>query len=115
MTQVPVQLDENFLNDLGIGSLPEEQKRAFAESLLETLQLRLQNRLGIDMDEAQTESFAMLALDMDKLPESDVEGKQRLMQQWLAVNRPDYKEMAAEELGKMKEELLVVSNVSSSS
>lgn len=75
------QLDDNFLRDLGITDLPEDQKKALLRHIYEELELRVGERLAEGMSESQMTEFETL-LDRD-------EEKTR---QWLQDNAPEYKQ-----------------------
>ena len=51
------QLDENFLNDIGLGSLPEAQKKPFLQHIYEELELRVGTRLSDGLSDEQLEEF----------------------------------------------------------
>lgn len=128
------RLDEQFLKDIGLDSLPEEQKKPFLEHIYSELELRVGTRLSdglsetqleefekiIDKDESaiqnwlmnhapsyrQDEAFVRLK-DATKLDESDP----RLVAEftatkWLEVNRPDYRQVVAEVLEELKREIM---------
>ena len=47
------QLDDKFLQDVGLGGLPEEQKQAFLAYFREQLELRVGTRLSEGLTDAQ--------------------------------------------------------------
>lgn len=90
------QLDDDFLQSVGLGNLPEDQKKAFLQDMYEELELRVGTRLSEGMSDEQLSDF-------EKLIESaDDQGAVK----WLQDNRPNYKEVVAEELEKLKKEVL---------
>jgi hypothetical protein len=89
------QFDDNFLQDLGLGDMPDEQKKAFLQHLYEELELRVGTRLSEGMSEQQLAGFEKL---IDGNDEDGALG-------WLESNRPDYKAVVAEELEKLKQEV----------
>lgn len=100
----PLKLDDNFLQDLGLANLPDDQKEEFLQHVLETLELRVGIRLAEGLSKEQLDEFEKLT----PLPEDTAETaeqKQGLALQWLEKNRPDYKKVVAEELEKLKEEI----------
>lgn len=100
----PLQLDDNFLKDLGLSDLPEDQKQEFLQHVLETLELRVGTRLSEGLSDAQLEEFEKLTPMPEDTPEM-AQQKQGLALQWLEANRPNYKQVVAEELEKLKEEI----------
>jgi hypothetical protein len=89
------QLDDNFLQSVGLGNMPTEQKDAFLEHLYEELELRVGTRLSEGMSDEQLAAFEKL---IDSNDESGALS-------WLETNRPDYKQVVAEELEKLKQEV----------
>lgn len=100
----PLKLDDNFLKDLGLDGLPDEQKQAFLQHVLETLELRVGTKLSEGLSDAQLEDFEKLTPLPEDQPEV-AQHKQGLALKWLETNRPDYKQVVADELAKLKEEI----------
>lgn len=128
------QLDDNFLNDLGLGSLPEEQKKAFLQHTYDRLELRVGTKLSEGLDEMQLQQFeAFVDRDEEKvrgwfeknLPDyaSNADFQQlktsapenideiALLSEygslkWLEMNRPDYRQVVAAELETVKQEII---------
>lgn len=127
------QLDDNFLKELGLDRLPEEQRKAFLQHIYSELELRVGERLSQGMSDAQLDEFANI---IDKTPGAVDEFLakhapnyqqeptfQKLVQatgaplddprlkdeyaatKWLEVNRPDYREVVAAVLGELKKEI----------
>jgi hypothetical protein len=90
------QLDDNFLQSVGLGSMPDDQKKAFLEHLYEELELRVGTRLSEGMSDDQLAEFEKL------IDSNDEAGALK----WLETNRPDYKQVVAEELEKLKQEVI---------
>jgi hypothetical protein len=78
------QLDDNLLQELGLGNLPVAEKNKMLGHIYETLELRVGMRLAEQMSDQQLDDFAL---------------------QWLENNFPDYKKVVAEELEKLKGEI----------
>lgn len=89
------QFDDKFLQDLGLGAMPDDQKQAFLQHLYEELELRVGTRLSQGMSDEQLGDFEKL-IDAD-----DQAGALK----WLETNRPNYKDVVAEELEKLKNEV----------
>ena len=128
------QLNEEFLKELGLDDLPEEQRKPFLQHIYSELELRVGERLSQGMSEAQLDEFANI---IDKTP-GVVEGFlakyapnyqqepmfQRLLQasgaaaddtrlrdefaatKWLEVKRPDYRDVVAAVMNELKKEII---------
>ena len=128
------QLNEEFLKELGLDRLPEEQRKPFLQHIYSELELRVGERLSQGMSEAQLDEFANI---IDKTP-GVVEGFlakyapnyqqepmfQKLLQasgaaaddtrlrdefaatKWLEVNRPDYRDVVAAVMNELKKEII---------
>ncbi len=73
------QLDEKFLEEIGLGSLPEGQKKPFLKHIYDELELRVGTKLSDGMSDAQLEEF-----------ESIIDRKTDVINSWLSNNAPDY-------------------------
>lgn len=89
-------LDDDFLQSLGLGGLPDDQKQAFLQHLYEELELRVGTRLSEGMSDDQLAEFEKL------IDSNDEQGALA----WLEQNRPNYKEVVADELEKLKQEVV---------
>lgn len=99
-----IQIDDSFMNDLGLANATDEQKQVLMVQILETLEMRVGARLAEDLTDAQLDEFEQLApLETDS-PET-VEQKQTQMSEWLKANHPNHEAVIAEELATLKEEL----------
>lgn len=78
------QLDDKFLEDLGLGDLPVEQKKAFLEHVYSQLELRVGTRLSEGLSDAQLGEF-----------ESFVDRDAEKVQAWVSANAPDYQNDSA--------------------
>lgn len=90
------QLNDDFLQSVGLGDMPAEQRQAFLEHLYETLEIRVGNRLAEGMGDEQLAEFEKLI---------DTNNEQGAID-WLATNRPNYKEVVSEELEKLRQEVM---------
>jgi hypothetical protein len=89
------QLDDNLLQELGLGSLPAAEKNKMLGHIYETLELRVGMRLAEQMSDAQLDEFEGF------IDRNDEAGALH----WLETNFPDYKQVVAEELEKLKGEI----------
>ena len=128
------QLDDQFLNDVGLGNLPEEQKKPFLQHTYDQLEYKVGISLSEGMSDAQLEEFESI---IDRKEDVIVTWLQahvpnyqneevftRLMQasnlpatdpglraeytatKWLEVNRPDYRDVVAATLEEIKREII---------
>ncbi len=128
------QLDDKFLQDVGLSDLPADQKEAFLQHIYSELELRVGTKLSEGMTDDQLAQFeAFVDQDEQKviswferyLPNyADAPDFQSLKSaappnispvvllseygslKWLEMNRPDYKQVVAAELEKLKSEIL---------
>lgn len=127
------QLDDQFLQDIGLADLPEEQKKPFLQHVYDQLEYRVGVRLSEGMSDAQLEEFESIidrkpeAIDAwvaqyapnfmnDELylkiqsasgiPVGDPRIKaEYAATKWLEVNRPDYRDVVASTLDALKQEI----------
>lgn len=130
------QLDNKFLEEIGLHDLPEEQKKPFLQHIYNELELRVGTKLSDGMSDAQLEEFESIIdhkdeivtpwlekyspdfrndkafLNLQKatgLADSDSGLRaEYAATKWLEVNRPDYRQVVSEVLEELKQE--VVSN-----
>lgn len=89
------QLDDNLLRELGLGDLPAEEKNKMLAHIYETLELRVGMKLAEQMSDAQLDEFEGF------IDRNDEPGALK----WLETNFPDYKQVVADELEKLKAEI----------
>ncbi len=89
------RLDDNLLQELGLGALPAADKNKMLAHIYETLELRVGMRLAEQMSDAQLDEFEGF-IDRDDEPGA---------LKWLESNFPDYKQVVADELEKLKAEI----------
>ncbi len=128
------QLDDNFLADIGLTNLPDDQKQAFLQHIYEELELRVGTRLSDGLSDTQLEQFEKV-IDRDQAtiegwiaqyaPSYQTDEIFTRMQQatqldaadpnlkaeyvatkWLEVNRPDYRQVVAQVLDELKREII---------
>lgn len=127
------RLDDKFLEDLGLGGLPPEQKQAFLQHIYSELELRVGERLTdgmsdelldefgyfVDMnqdgmtkwfsenlpDYAERDDFEQLRSANPEAAETAVMSEYGAMK-WLQLNRPDYPQVVAAVLEELKAEII---------
>lgn len=127
------QLDDNFLQDVGLGAMPEDQKQAFLKHIYSELELRVGTKLSEGLSDDQMAEFeSFIDRNAEKveawfnahLPNySEQPDYQQLKNgapeeasaldvlceygslKWLEINRPDYRQVVSSEFEKMKQEI----------
>lgn len=87
-----MQLDDNFLQEMGLQAMPEDQKKAFLDYVQEELEIRIGERIAKGLSEAQLNEFDLIT-------------DPREAALWLEKNRPDYREIVIRTIEEMKEEI----------
>ncbi len=94
------KLDNNLLEELGLGDLPAEQKNSMLQHIYETLEMRVGMKLADQMSNDQLDEFEGF---IDKNDEAGA-------LKWLETNFPDYKKVVADELETLKTEIKGTAN-----
>jgi hypothetical protein len=89
------KLDNEFLIELGLGALPADEKNKMLAHIYETLEMRVGMKLAEQMTDAQLDEFESY------INRNDEAGALT----WLETNFPNYKNVVAEELEKLKAEI----------
>ena len=128
------QLDDKFLQELGLDQLPDDQKQAFKDHIYSQLELRVGTKLSEGLTEAQLAEFeSFVDRDDEKVQEwvsanapdfANDPAYQQLRQsappnvdqptmmaeyaslKWLGINRPDYRDVVAQVLAELKQEII---------
>ena len=93
-----LKLDNNLLDELGLGSLPEDQKRAMLQHIYDTLELRVGTNLANQMTDRQLEEF-------EKFIDDGGDANQAQALQWLEANLPNYKQVVNDVFEALKIEI----------
>jgi len=89
------KLDDNLLQELGLGALPAADKQRMLEHIYETLEMRVGMKLAEQMTNEQLDEF-----------ESFIDGNDEAgALKWLETNFPNYKDVVAAELENLKNEI----------
>jgi hypothetical protein len=91
------KLDDNLLHELGLGSLPVEEKNKMLAHIYETLEMRVGMKLAEQMTDEQLDEFESF------IDRNDEAGALH----WLETNFPNYKQVVAQELENLKNEIKV--------
>lgn len=87
-----MKFDEQFLQEMGLTAMPEEQKQQFLAYMQEELEVRIGQRISRGIPE-------------EKLQEFDAISDPREAARWLETNRPDYREIVNRTIQEMKSEI----------
>jgi hypothetical protein len=126
------KLDSAFLEEVGLGGLPEEQKKEFLRHAQEELEIRVGAKMSEGLTDEQIREFERV-IDGDETTVKAVlsesgdyrqhdfwrllvekggfsEGSPELEQEfasifWLTKNRPDYQEIVAKVAGDLRSEI----------
>ena len=98
------KLDETTLDELGLGSLPQEEKKKLLSHILETLEMRVGTTLAAQMSDDQLDEFEHLMPTESDTQEMVLQKEQSALQ-WLEHNFPGYKDVVSTELEKLKAEI----------
>lgn len=128
------QLDDKFLEEVGLGSLPAEQREAFLEHFKEQLHIRVGTRLSDGLSDEQMDEFeSFMDRDTEKvitwlakntpdyqnddifnrLKQGAPEGIPEIVilseyasLKWLGLNRPDYRDVVTATVGELRDEVI---------
>ncbi len=127
------RLDDKFLEEVGLGELPEDQKKPFLQHIYNELEKQVGAKLSEGMSDEQLQEFETI-IDGDENavnswleqnaadyqndevfsrlqkasgqpPESAKLRSEYAATKWLEINRPDYRKVVAETLEALKEEV----------
>ncbi len=98
------KLDDNLLKELGLGSMPPQEKNRMLAHIYETLEMRVGMRLAEGMSDQQLNEFEQLMPLQTDTDEAKKQKEQDALK-WLETNFPNYKQVVADELEKLKAEI----------
>ncbi|HET7059720.1 MAG TPA: DUF5663 domain-containing protein [Candidatus Saccharimonadales bacterium] len=90
-----LKIDNNLLQEVGLGALPSAEKNSFLKHIYETLEMRVGIRLADQMSNQQLDEFERY------FEAKDDAGAFK----WLETNFPNYKEIVQQEFDKLKAEV----------
>lgn len=90
-----LKIDDNLLQELGLGGLPAEEKRELRNTIYERLEMNVGMRLADQMSNEQLSEFEAY------FDAKDDAGALK----WLETNFPNYKQVVSEEYDKLKAEV----------
>lgn len=87
-----MEFDDNFLQEMGLSAMPEDQKQKFLDYVQEELEVRIGERISRGLTKEQLDEFDGIT-------------NQAEAARWLEQNRPDYREIVNRTIAEMKEEI----------
>lgn len=87
-----MEFDDNFLQEMGLSEMPDDQKQRFLEYVQEELEVRIGERISEGLSEVQLNQFDLIT-------------DQAEATKWLETNRPDYRDIVASTIAEMKDEI----------
>jgi len=90
-----LKIDDNLLKELGLHTLPVDERNKLLAQIYETLELRVGMKLAENMSDEQLDEFEKF------IDTNDEAGALK----WLESNFPNYKQVVADELDKLKIEI----------
>ena len=87
-----MEFDEQFLQEMGLSAMPEDEKQKFLDYVQEELEVRIGERISKGLTEVQLNEFDMITDPLEAA-------------KWLEKNRPDYREIVSRTIEEMKEEI----------
>ena len=87
-----MEFNEQFLQEMGLSAMPEEEKRRFLDYIQEELEVRIGERISRGLTDEQLRQFDLITDQVEAT-------------EWLEKNRPDYREIVARTIEEMKEEI----------
>ncbi len=87
-----MQFDDNFLQEMGLSAMPEDQKQEFLDYIQEELEVRIGERISKGLTEVQLNEF-------DQITDQAEAAK------WLEKNRPDFREIVSRTIEELKQEI----------
>lgn len=90
-----IRIDDTLLEEIGLIALPKQDRDQLLRQIYETLEMRVGMRLAERMTDQQLDEFERF------IDTNDEAGALK----WLESNFPDYKQVVADELEKLKTEI----------
>lgn len=87
-----MEFNEQFLQEMGLSAMPEEEKRRFLDYIQEELEVRIGERISRGLTDEQLRQFDLITDHVEAT-------------EWLEKNRPDYREIVTSTIEEMKEEI----------
>lgn len=92
-----MRVDEQFMEEVGLGAMPADEKKAFMQHAEEELQVRVGQGIGAGLPD-------------EKMREFDEVTDLNAARNWLEQNVPDYREIVRRVYENFKQEILAERN-----
>lgn len=93
-----LKLDNDLLQQVGLGGLPEDQKKAMLQHIYDQLELRVGTELANQMTDAQLTEF-------EQFIDAGGDNNQPEALKWLETNLPNYKNVVQQVFEQLKAEI----------
>ncbi|MFZ1484158.1 MAG: DUF5663 domain-containing protein [Candidatus Saccharimonadales bacterium] len=93
-----LKLDNDLLQQVGLGGLPEDQKKAMLQHIYDQLELRVGTELANQMTDAQLTEF-------EQFIDAGGDNNQPEALKWLETNLPNYKQVVQQVFEQLKAEI----------
>ncbi len=87
-----MDFDDDFLKEVGLAAMPEDEKKAFLEYAQEELEVRVGEEIASGIDSEKMKEFEEADSDEAAL-------------EWLRANKPEYKEIVKKVTADLKLEI----------
>ncbi|MBR5389416.1 hypothetical protein IK146_02565 [Candidatus Saccharibacteria bacterium] len=87
-----MEINEDFLREVGLSAMPEAQKKAFLEYAQEELEVRVGEEIAEGMTEEKMREFEAAETDEET-------------EKWLNENKPNYREIVDSTIADLKAEI----------
>ena len=87
-----MEFDEQFLQEMGLQAMPEEQKQPFLDYVQEELEIRIGQEISKGVPPEKLQEFDQLTEPADII-------------KWFEENRPDFREIVLRTVDEMKAEI----------
>lgn len=92
-----MRVDEQFMEEVGLGAMPLDEKQAFMQHAEEELEVRVGQAVGADLTDEQMDEFDKMT-DLKQAAE------------WLNAHVPNFRQITEEVYQKFKQELVAERN-----
>jgi len=87
-----MEFNEEFLREVGLAAMPEDERKAFLDYAQEELEVRIGEEIAKGVAPEKMSEFDAAASDEEAL-------------RWLEENRPDYKDVVKKTAEELREEI----------
>lgn len=87
-----MEVDEEFLREVGLSAMPEDEREKFLAYVQEELEVRIGEEIAEGMTEEQMSEFENAETDA-------------VARAWLEKNKPNYREIAERTMNELKVEI----------